>query len=56
LASAETLIPAGQLETGGVVSATVNVVVQVLALPAASVTVTVMLCDPTPISVPAAGF
>jgi hypothetical protein len=46
---------AGQLTLGTVVSFTVNVVVQVALLVAASVAVTVMMCVPRPTSVPAAG-
>src|SRR5256885_1274559 len=45
-----------ELITGGVVSATVNVVVQVLRLPAASVTMIVITCMPGPTSVPAVGL
>src|SRR5438477_290570 len=55
LPSALALIGAGQLTIGTVASVTVNVVVQVALLPASSVAVTVMVCVPTPISVPAAG-
>src|SRR5947207_14445428 len=55
LPSALALIGAGQLTLGTVASVTVNVVVQVALLPAASVAVTVIECVPTPISVPAAG-
>ena len=50
------LIFAGQLIAGAVVSFTVNVVVQVLLLPAASVAVTVIVCGPFPTIVPAAGL
>jgi hypothetical protein len=56
LASAEAEVGAGQLIVGGVVSLTVNVVVQVALLPAASVAVTVIVCDPCPTIVPAAGL
>ncbi len=45
----------GQVITGGVVSLTVNVVVHVLLFPAASVAVTVIVCEPRPTMVPAAG-
>src|SRR5204862_8122683 len=44
-----------QFTVGAVVSVTVKMVVQVALLPAASVAVTVMVCAPTPTSVPAAG-
>src|SRR2546429_8738907 len=54
-ASALALVGAGQLTLGTVVSFTVNVVVQVALLPAASVAVTVIVCAPGPTSVPAAG-
>ena len=53
--SALALVGAGQLTVGTVVSVTVNVVVQVALLPAASVAVTVIVCTPNPTSVPAAG-
>ena len=46
---------AGQFTVGTVVSFTVNVVVQVALLPAGSVAVTVIVCAPRPINVPAAG-
>jgi hypothetical protein len=46
---------AGQLIVGAVVSLTVKVVVQLLLLPAWSVTVTVIVCVPFPTMVPAAG-
>ena len=46
---------AEQLTLGAVVSLTVKVVVQVALLPAPSVAVTVMVCAPRPIIVPAAG-
>ena len=55
LLSALALVGAGQLTVGGVLSVTVNVVLQVALLPAASVAVTVMVCAPRPTSVPAAG-
>ena len=55
LASALALVGAGQLTVGGVLSVTVNVVLQVALLPAASVAVTVMVCAPKPTIVPAAG-
>src|SRR5918996_310843 len=55
LASALAVAGAGQLTTGGAPSVTVKVVVQVALLPAASVAVTVIVCTPTPTSVPAAG-
>ena len=54
--SAEALVPAGQLTVGGVLSVTVNVVVQVFVLPAASVAVTVTVCEPGPTGEPAAGL
>src|SRR6185369_8783670 len=47
---------AGQITVGGVVSLTVNVVVQVPLLPAASVAVTVIVCGPRPTRVPADGL
>ena len=56
LLSALAELLAGQLTLGAAVSVTVNVVVQVAVLPAASVAVTVMVCAPRPTSVPAAGF
>src|SRR5439155_5241158 len=49
------LVGAGQVTVGAVSSVTVNVVVQVALLVAASVAVTVMRCTPNPTSVPAAG-
>src|SRR5207247_5837802 len=49
------LLGAGQLTVGAVSSVTVNVVVQVALLVAASVAVTVITCTPNPTSVPAAG-
>jgi len=55
LAPALALVGAGQLTVGTVVSFTVNVVVQVVLLPASSVAVTVIVCVPKPTSVPAAG-
>ena len=55
LPSALALGMAEQVTVGAVVFATVKVVVQVALLPAASVAVTVIVCDPTPTSVPAAG-
>jgi hypothetical protein len=45
----------GQVTVGGVASTTVSVVVHVAMLPAASVAVTVIVCEPNPTSVPAAG-
>src|SRR5436309_2221853 len=50
-----TLVGAGQVTVGAVSSLTVNVVVQVALLVAASVAVTVITCVPNPSSVPAAG-
>src|SRR3989442_92610 len=55
-ASAEAEVGAGQLTVGGVVSFTVNVVVHVLLLPDPSVAVTVIVCEPDPTIVPAAGL
>ena len=55
LVSALALVGAGQLTVGGVLSITVNVVLQVALLPASSVAVTVMVCAPRPTIVPAAG-
>src|SRR5213078_4888760 len=49
------LVGAGQITVGAVSSVTVNVVVQVALLVAASVAVTVITCPPNPTSVPAAG-
>src|SRR6266853_2112989 len=49
------LVGAGQITVGTVSSLTVNVVVQVALLVAASVAVTVITCVPNPTSVPAAG-
>ena len=54
--SAEALELAGQVMLGGVTSLTVNVVVQVSVLPAASVAVTVTTCGPGPTGVPANGL
>ena len=54
--SADALDGGGQITVGGVVSLTVNVVVQVFVLPAASVAVTVTVCEPGPTGVPAAGL
>ena len=48
LASALALEAGGQLTVGGVLSVTVKVVVQLALLPAASVAVTVIVCDPRP--------
>src|SRR5205823_14849393 len=55
LPSALTLVGAGQLTLGTVVSVTVKVVVQVAMLPASSVAVTVIVFVPNPTRVPAAG-
>src|ERR1041385_1767760 len=55
LASALTAGMAEQVITGLVVSLTVKVVVQVALVAAASVAVTVIVCVPSPTSVPAAG-
>src|SRR5881296_1554866 len=49
------LLGAGQITVGAVSSVTVNVVVQVALLVAASVAVTAITCTPNPTSVPAAG-
>src|SRR5216117_827786 len=49
------LVGAGQITVGAVSSVTVNVVVQVALLVAASVAVTVITCTPNPTSVPAVG-
>src|SRR5207244_7071419 len=49
------LVGAGQITVGAASSLTVNVVVQVALLVAASVAVTVITCTPNPTSVPAAG-
>src|SRR5215216_7667818 len=53
---AGTLMFGGQLITGGVLSATVNVVVHWTLLFEASIAVTVIVCAPTPTIVPAAGL
>src|SRR5438034_1383226 len=55
LVPALVLLGAGQITVGAVSSVTVNVVVQVALLVAASVAVTVITCAPSPTSVPAAG-
>ena len=55
LPSALALGMAEQVTVGAVVFATVKVVVQVALLPAASVAVTVIVCEPNPTSVPATG-
>ena len=55
LPSALALGIAEQFTVGAVVSVTVKIVMQVALLPAASVAVTVMVCVPTPTTVPAAG-
>jgi hypothetical protein len=47
---------AEQFTLGAVLSVTVNVVAQVALLPTSSVAVTVIVCSPTPTSVPAAGL
>src|SRR5216117_2855495 len=52
---APALVGAGQITVGAVSSLTVNVVVQVALLVAASVAVTVITCTPNPTRVPAAG-
>ena len=44
-----------QFTVGAVVSVTVKIVVQVALLPAASVAVTVIVCEPKSTSVPATG-
>ena len=49
------LVAAGQVTVGGVLSVTVKLVVQAALLPAASVAVTVIVCEPKPTIVPAAG-
>ena len=46
---------AEQIIVGALLSVTVKVVVQVALFPAASVAVTVMVCEPGPTSVPGAG-
>ena len=55
LPSALALGTAEQFTVGAVVSVTVKTVVQVALLPAASVAVTVIVCEPKPTSVPATG-
>ena len=55
LPSALALGIAEQFTVGAVVSVTVKTVVQVALLPAASVAVTVIVCEPRPTSVPATG-
>src|SRR5213083_3178566 len=55
LVPALALLGAGQITVGAVSSLTVNVVVQLALLVAASVSVTVITCTPNPTSVPAAG-
>src|SRR6059036_1302014 len=55
LVPALALVGAGQITVGAASSLTVNVVVQVALLVAASVAVTVITCTPNPTSVPAAG-
>src|SRR5216117_2035600 len=55
LVPALALVGAGQITVGAASSLTVNVVVQVALLVAASVAVTVITCVPGPTSVPAAG-
>src|SRR2546423_12325021 len=52
LVPALTLVGAGQITVGAVSSLTVNVVVHVALLVAASVAVTVITCVPNPTSVP----
>ena len=56
MASADADVGAGQLTVGGVLSFTVNVVVQVRVLPAPSVAVTVIVVVPWPTMVPAVGL
>ena len=56
MASAEAVVPAGQVTLGGVVSLTVNVVLQVELLSATSVAVTVIVCTPRLTDVPAVGL
>jgi len=46
---------AEQITVGALLSITVKVVVQVALFPAASVAVTVMVCEPGPTRVPGAG-
>ena len=55
LPSALALGIAEQFTVGAVVSVTVKIVVQVALLPAASVAVTVIVCEPKATSVPATG-
>ena len=55
LPSALAPVTAEQLTLGAVVSVTVKIAVQLALLPAASVVVTVIVCEPSPTSVPAAG-
>ena len=55
LPSALALGIAEQFTVGAVVSVTVRIVVQVALLPAASVAVTVIVCEPKPTNVPATG-
>ena len=55
LPSALALGTGEQFTVGAVVSVTVKTVVQVALLPAASVAVTVIVCEPKPTSVPATG-
>ena len=55
MASAPALGIDEQLTLGAVVSVTEKVVVQVALLPEASLAVTVIVCVPTPTSVPAVG-
>jgi hypothetical protein len=47
---------AEQFTLGAVLSVTVKVVAQVALLPTSSVAMTVIVCTPTPTSVPAAGL
>ena len=49
------IISVGPLAAATVAPSTVKIVVQVALLPAASVAVTVTVCDPMPTSVPTAG-
>src|SRR2546422_1975833 len=55
LVPALALLGAGQITVGAVSSVTVNVVVQVALLLAASVAVTMITCTPNPTRVPAVG-
>ena len=55
LPSALALGIAEQFTVGAVASVTVKIVVQVALFPAASVAVTVIVCEPRPTSVPATG-